>query len=351
MGIVFDLRKGVSRLLRPDGQEHAAPLEVRRDPLTGRTVHVAHFGAVEAQPLDPAWYRRDEVRGACPFCPEHRDRCLPRFPPELFPEGVLCRGRAVLFPNLYPYDAHGSVCVLSDEHVVPLEGLTPDAVVDGLELGLRFWERVLEADPSHAHPVMAWNYMPPSGGGLVHPHIQFFAFREPGNRYREELAASAGFAARKGRDYWSALLEAERAQGTRYLGRTGRWEWVSAFAPAGILGEILGVLPGAWHLEAMPEGWIGDLCRGLERCFAYFRAAGIHSFNAVLFLGPAGQQHFAAHLRVAPRTFLNLRDHAPDTNFFQVLLEEPVCAVRPEDLASAARSWFTGRAGGDPETR
>ncbi len=342
MTIAFELRRVESRLVHPDGREHAPPVEIRRDPLTGRTVHVAHFGAVEAQPLDPGPYRRKDVMGVCPFCLAHRDRTVPRFPSALFPEGILRRGRAVLFPNLYPYDTYGAVCVLSDEHVVPLEALTAHAVADAVELGVRFWEQVIRTDPSHAHPVMGWNYMPPSGGGLVHPHIQFFAFREPGNRYREELAASAGFADRTGRDYWSALLEAERVQGTRYLGRTGRWAWLSAFAPAGILGEILGVLPAGWHLEALPEGWIGDLCRGLERCFAYFRSAGIHSFNAVLFLGPAGQQHFAAHVRVVPRTFLNLRDHAPDTNFFQVLLEEPVCVVRPEDLASAARSWFTG---------
>ncbi len=340
MEIAFDVRKGLSRFVRPDGRREDVPVEVRWDPLTGSTVRVAHFGAVEAQPLDPARYRDPAVKGFCPFCPEHRGASLPRFPEDLFPGGVLRRGRAVLFPNLYPYAVHGSVCALTEAHVVALDELSATTVVDGLELGWRFWTVVQDRVPDHLHPVMAWNYMPPAGGGLVHPHVQFFLFREPGNRYREELAASARFAAATGRDYWSALVAAERADGLRYLGRTGAWQWLSAFAPGGILGEIVGVLPGAWSLGALPRDWTGSLADGFRRCFAYFRAAGVHSFNAALFLGPAGQDHFAAHVRVAPRTFLNLRDFAPDANFFQCLLEEPVSVVRPEDLARAAQPWF-----------
>ncbi len=342
MEIRFHLERLASRLLDPraGGTEVAVPLEVRQDPLTGRTVHVAHFGAIEPQPLDLGAYRRPEIRGFCPFCPEHAERSTPAFPPDLFPEGRLRAGEALLIPNLYPYDVHGAVCVLTREHVVPLEGLTPARLGDALGLGLRFWRRVRDAAPEHRHPLMGWNYMPPSGGGLVHPHIQFFSTRSPGNRYRAELEASERFLRHQGRDYWTALVEAEQGLGARYLGRTGAWHWLSAFAPAGVLGEVLGVLPGAWDLDALGRPFLEDLARGLARCFGAFRALGIHSFNAACLVGPAGQRHFAAHVRVAPRTFLNLRDLAPDLNFFQCLLDEPVSVVRPEDLAGRMAPFF-----------
>ena len=342
MEIRFHVERLGSRLLDPraGGAEAVAPVEVRQDPLTGRTAHVAHFGAIEPQPLDPRAYARPEVWGFCPFCPEHAERSTPAFPPDIFPEGRLRAGQALLIPNLYPYDVHGAVCVLTREHVVPLEGLTPELLIDALGLGLRFWHRVQAAAPEHPCPLMGWNYMPPSGGGLVHPHIQFFSTRSPGNRYLAELEASERFLRESGRDYWSALVDAEEGLAARYLGRTGGWCWLSAFAPAGVLGEVVGVLPGAWSLGALDPPALEGLARGLARCFEAFRALGIHSFNAAGLVGPPGQRHFAAHVRVAPRTFLNLRDFAPDLNFFQCLLDEPVCVVRPEDLAASMAPFF-----------
>jgi UDPglucose--hexose-1-phosphate uridylyltransferase len=41
-----------------------------------------------------------------------------------------------------------------------------------------------------------------------------------------------------------------------------------------------------------------------------------------------------------PRTFLNVRDFAPDFNFFQAVLAEPVCIVLPEDLCRSVRPYF-----------
>ncbi len=337
-------REIVSRLGDPrrGGEPSSVTLEVRRDPLTGRSARLAHFGAITAKPLDFNHYRRPDVIGHCPFCGPGREAQTPSFPADIVPEGRLARGEALLVPNLFPYDAHSTVCILTRDHVVPMDALTPSILADGFQLGLELWRRLRRCVSDPAFPLMGWNYMPPSGGGLVHPHQQYFLTAHPGNRYREELAASEAFHHRHGRDYWSTLIHMETGTGERFLGATGPWSWISAFAPEGVLGEIQGILPGAWSLEYFDEEALPPLIEGLGRCFRYFEDAGIHSFNAALFLGPAGQSHFAAHLRLVPRTFLNLRDLAPDVNFLKVLLDEPISVVRPEDLAAQARPFFGG---------
>ncbi|GAB6064284.1 hypothetical protein [Deferrisoma palaeochoriense] len=335
-GIRFERVPGVARLADPrEGfAPRAFPVELRRDPLTGRAVRLGHFGAVRPVPLDPDAYRRPEVRGHCPFCPEHRGRDLPRFPLDIAPEGWLEAGEAVLVPNLFPYVAHGAVCVLTRDHVVPLQGLTPGRLAAGLGLGAEYWRRVGRAEPAYRYPVMGWNYMPPSGGGLVHPHLQFFRFQVPPAALAEALAVSL---ARPGA--WAELAQAEREAGERYLGRTGPWEWFVPFAPVGLWGEVWALAPEIPTLDALLDrGW-GDLLAGFAHLLGRFAALGIHSFNAALFVGPEEAEPLPAQVRVVPRTFLNDRDHAPDLNFFQAVLAEPVCAVWPERLAGELR-WY-----------
>ncbi len=339
--IEFHRREILSRLKDPrrgDGST-SIPLEIRWDPLTGRSARLAHFGAIKAQALDYEFYRRPEVIGHCPFCGPDREAQTPSFPRDLIPEGRLHRGQALLVPNLFPYDMHSTVCILTREHVVPLPGLTPEILTDGLGLGLEFWRRLQERSASGStFPLMGWNYMPPSGGGLVHPHHQYFLIEEPGNRFRLEFEASASHAGVG--DYWSALAARERELEERFIGSTGAWTWLAAFAPEGVLGEIIAILPGAWDLDHFDEESVASLSEGLIRCFRYFESASIHSFNAALFLGPRGQKHFAAHLRLVPRTFLNLRDMAPDVNFLKMLMDEPVSVLRPEELAAQIRPFF-----------
>ncbi len=87
--------------------------EVRRDPITGSSARLAHLGAIHPEPLDLAIYSRPEVKGFCPFCPPHRDTLTPQFPPGPITEGRMVCGEALLVPNLYPYDVHSTVCIMT----------------------------------------------------------------------------------------------------------------------------------------------------------------------------------------------------------------------------------------------
>ena len=340
--IKFKIIDGQSTFLDPRKgfDKTTEEFQVRLDPLTGRSGHLSHFGAVKAQRLLLWDYERPEMRGDCPFCLDLRGKSTPQFVKDIVPEGRLIKGEATLIPNLHPYDTYSGVIIMTDDHVVPLEKLTDRTVSDALSLGVDFLKRIRSVDPSLPYHLMTWNYMPPSGGGLVHPHQQCFASNHPGNQYLDELSASKQFCDAHGVNYWQEYVDEEKKLGQRYIGTIGSSQWLSSFVPLGLLGEVMCVFPEVFALDDFTAEHITDLTKGLEKLFAYFKDSGIFSFNASLFFGPADQRYFSCHLRIAPRTFLNMRDFAPDMNFYQVLLAEPVSVVVPEELCKDLVSHF-----------
>jgi UDPglucose--hexose-1-phosphate uridylyltransferase len=340
--ISFRIIESESTFLDPrkNFQPHTERFQVRFDPLTGRSGHLSHFGALKAQPLDLEKYGTPEVKGFCPFCGEARYKATPRFSEKVVPEGRLARGEALLIPNLFPYDVHSTVLIMTDEHVVPLADLDERRLFDSLSLGIDFLKRIALFEPSLPYHVMTWNYMPPSGGGLVHPHQQYFATATPGNQFIDELRAAEEFQQRNGKDYWSLLIKEEKRVDERYIGEVAGLSWLASFVPLGLLGDMLAVLPGIFSIKDCGPREVRSLASGLSRLFRYFTAEGIFSFNAAWFFGPPGQSCFPSHFRIIPRTFLNLRDYAPDLSFFQSLLQEPISVVRPEELCRTSKGFF-----------
>jgi len=317
--------------------------QVRVDPLTGKTSHFSHFGVIKPQKLDLEKYNDPEIKGFCPFCGDFKTTITPKFCEDLIPEGRFSQGEALLVPNLHPYDIYSSVLIMTNDHVVPLEKLSDKILYDTFSVGLRFLKRVKTVDPSLKYPIMTWNYMPPSGGGLVHPHQQYFTSANPGNRYTEELKASKEFYDQYQTDFWSELVTAEKENNDRYLGQVGDSHWLLPFVSSGVLGEIMCVLPKVFTVDDFTDSDISDLIRGLQTVFRYFQDTEICSFNASLFWGPPDQNYFPAHFRIVPRTFMNTRDFATDMNFFQVLLGEPICGVFPEELTKDIKKYFINK--------
>jgi UDPglucose--hexose-1-phosphate uridylyltransferase len=315
--------------------------EIRIDPLTGRTGHISHVGAIAPQKLPLDGYRTPELKGFCPFCAPHREDKTPRFVKNVLPEGKILRNETLLIPNLFPYDIYNAVAIMTDEHVVPLEGLNEQRVYDAFSAGIQFLKRVKSIEPQLPYHVMAWNYMPPSGGGLVHPHQQYFATRHPGNQFTDELKGSSRFFKDHGLSYWSALVSEEKLIGARFIGETENTVWLASFLPLGMLGDITCVFPDVFSIDGFGDAHVRDLVAGLLKVFKYYEATEICSFNASLFFGPEGQDYFTCHFRITPRTFLNTRDHASDLNFFQAILSEPVSVVLPERLCEAVKVYFS----------
>ena len=319
---------------------HRESFQVRYDPLTGRSTHYSHIGAITAQKLPIERYSEPEIKGFCPFCLDVRDRVTPKFTGDIVPGGRMVRGESVLIPNLYPYDVYSAVVIMTDDHVVTLDQFDKERLTNAFSLGVDFLKRARELNPALPYSVMAWNYMPPSGGGLVHPHQQYFATGFPGNQLVDEMKASREYFKRHGTDYWTAIVAAEKDAGERYIGTIGSSCWLASYASLGVLGDIQAVFPGIHSTDRFKTSEIHNLVDGLLRVFRYYLDQGIESFNASLFFGVDGQEEFSTHFRIVPRTFLNTRDCAPDLNFYQSLLAEPVSVIYPEDLCEGVRKYF-----------
>ncbi len=306
--------------------------EIRLDPLTGRSSRICHFMKLQWQKPDLAELGA-RTAANCPFCPERVMAITPCFPPEILPAGRMVAQDRVLFPNLAPYDSLSAVAVLGAEHFVPMTSFTPERIAAGFELCLAFFRELNRiGHPESVYHLINWNYMPPSGSSIVHPHLQVFASSFAPELMRQELAAARAYRQARGANYWDDLVAAERAEGSRYLGQIGRTVWLSAFAPLGVAGDVVAVVEGAHCTLDLAGRDLEDLALGLTRVMAAYDAMGIYSFNMNLFTGAAGDEFYGLHLVFSPRTFFNQALGTPDIGALQQLYREGVCLAFPEEI-------------------
>jgi hypothetical protein len=86
---------------------------------------------------------------------------------------------------------------------------------------LDFFRRVAAAGhPESVYHIVNWNYMPPAGSSLIHPHLQVFSTSSAPNLMRQEIAKphNVPTATPMGSTYWDDLVAAEKDSGERYLG-------------------------------------------------------------------------------------------------------------------------------------
>jgi UDPglucose--hexose-1-phosphate uridylyltransferase len=125
------------------------PMEIRWDPPTGQSCRQLPEHSLPSPELQDLEALAAQSRPTCPFCAEHIETMTPWFPPELWPDGRIRHGKALLFPNLVPYSKWSSVSVYSPEsHLLRLEELTPSLLADNLNSQVTFARAVLQHDPS-----------------------------------------------------------------------------------------------------------------------------------------------------------------------------------------------------------
>ncbi len=313
-------------------------VEIRYDPLTKESCRLAHFGMIKLQKEDFSAWDTPENRSRCPFCPPNIEKITPYFPPEVLPEGRLHKGETTLLPNISPYDQFSALSVVSHGHVMPLEKLSRRLLKDSFGAGLEFFKIIAKKEVKLPYNIIIWNYMPPSGGGLIHPHLQVIISDFPGNLFRKTLEQSKNYYLKHQQNYWEQLCNIEKKSGERFIGEQGSSCWLASFAPRGVLGEYLGIFPGVQTISDVDDTVIDDLARSLERFFRYFRSVNIHSFNMGLFFAPEGAEKYCPlHARIVPRTFLNLAQKPPDVNALQMICLLYFVVTRPEEQCADIR--------------
>jgi UDPglucose--hexose-1-phosphate uridylyltransferase len=316
------------------------PSEIRFDPLTGRTARICHF-------MDLKWQKPDFdslVAGTdawCPFCGDKVLEVTPCFPEDLIKEGRLRQDDMVIFPNIAPYDTIGAVATFGARHYIPMTDFTAPHMAAVFGFAQTFFRRVAETGhPEAVYHIVNWNYMPPAGSSLIHPHLQVFSSSSAPNLMREEIEASKAYFASHGTAFWDDLVKAERESGERYLGQIGRTHWMTAFAPIGVAGDVMAIVDGCRCTLDLTDADLLDIGTGFARLMAEYDKMGIYSFNMNFFTGAQNDDHFRFHLLFSPRTFFSQALGTPDVGALRNLFNETVCMAFPEEINAMLKQGF-----------
>ncbi|MBT8339528.1 MAG: hypothetical protein HKP58_15480 [Desulfatitalea sp.] len=321
--------------------ERRLPSEIRIDPLTGRTARVCHFMELKWKKPDfDAWVKG--TQSWCPFCPDKVMTLTPCFPGDLVPEGRLQRDDMVIFPNIAPYDSISAVATFGARHFIPMTAFTSERIAAALDFALEFFRRVARSSHSESvYHMIHWNYMPPSGSTVLHPHLQVFSSSTAPNLMRRELVDSRRYQEKNGTIFWDDLVAAERKADDRYLAKIGRTHFLSAYAPMGVVGDVLAVVEDVRCTLQLSEDDLMDIAAGIVSLLGEYDKMGLYSFNMGFFTGTPADDHFRFHLRLSPRTFFSQQLGTPDVGAMQYLLNESVCLAYPETINASLKKGFT----------
>jgi galactose-1-phosphate uridylyltransferase len=318
-------------------------IEVRRDPLTGMTaVASSELATKEEMFYGKTDWRHAERQAAssregCFFCPEKVLEVTPRYPEHVLAGGRLERGRALVFPNLFPLAALHAVVTYPEKHFLRPSDFAPELLEEGLGAAVEFARRAEDAYPGLEHLELCCNHMLPAGASMVHAHFQVFG--GPGAPWllRLQWERAAAFREKHGVSYWQALVDEETARGERAMGGRAGWTWLAAYAPSGGR-EVMAVLPGRARFAALDDDQVAELSRGMSAVLAWYEREGLSAFNFSIGGGPlsgAAEAH-AVVARVIARSAYK-PEYRTDDYFLQKQLGGELIFVAPEQIAAELR--------------
>jgi len=342
----FKSRELFSRFRHPqkDFEEVEVNAEVRWDPLTGRagriTAHKSVMFPVEKEQPDIS-EGLEASRKFCVFCPPHVDDMTPKLPGRIFAEDRLEHEGTVLFPNIFPYGAASAVLIYGRErHYIPVGEFGAELQTAALTNCREYISRYVKFNPAMAYSSISQNYLPASGGSLVHPHLQVQIDEFPPQHQLDLVEGARRYAVKNGSGFWEDLLEEEEKRRVRWLGRIGQWGWYTPFAPWGFK-EVAAALPGKRSVTECSEKELYDLARGIENVQRYYRAAGANSFNFTIYSADTGEGSWSLFFRMISRSSWEPW-YRNDRTFHEVMLGEAAVFEPPERVAEQVRPYFAG---------
>ncbi len=321
-------------------------IEVRLDPLTGHQSILAEALAGKISILFPdtdyeyVSRRFEDTRAQCFMCDGKWRQSSPRYPERLLPGGRIERGEVVLFPNLFPVAAYHAVVIVGEKHGRMLDDFPASLLVDAFSVSLEFIRRCYESDPATPFFSINFNFMPPAGASIVHPHVQIVGSPAPSTHPRLLLDRSLSYYRENGSCYWLDLVEAEKESGRRWVGEIGPTRWFTAYSPVGV-NEVNAVWPDASNFLEWTDDDVRALAEGVSRTFRAYHELKFSTFNLTCFSGPLGKPapEFRCLLRLINRQNMNPH-YRTDDYFVQKMLKDELIIYTPENLASLLRGKF-----------
>lgn len=314
--------------------------EVRQCPITGYVSRLVPFRFKPLEEPDLTPLLKKSISLGCPFCPDAIPRKTTRFIEDFgVDEGRITKGEAVVFPNAFPYDKYSAVTVISRAHYVPPASFDPKRLLDAFLASQAYFVKIKEFESKVVYAYVNWNYMPQAGAGLVHPHFQLLVPSRPTHYHSRLIESAERYYQIHKESIFEALLEDEKKEGHRYVGNSGDWEWLSAFAPRGNY-EFWGILLDDLSVLDMEPRHLEELSVGINRILRFFEEKNIHSYNMALYtyLEPfsPGYRHLVS---LVPR--MNLPPTGiSDINYFDRLHGESLSFIPPEEAAEDLRRFF-----------
>lgn len=345
--IHFELTAREARILSPlkNFEEVTQAIEHRKDPLTrrgvivikGRMDYVKKF--VESDP-DFLGELVQSTLPDCPFCPDAVQRKAPKFTREIAPEGRIQVGEAICFPSLFAHNDYNAIVVPSRSHVLELDQITSDTLVNGFRACLEYFERVKAVAPEPKYPAIVMNFLPPTGSTITHVHMQALASDVPLQATAELLESSRSYFEKHGSSYWMDLIETEKQLVVRYLGEIGSVHWFTPFAPLG-LNEAQAVIPDKSSLDQITDDDVEALATGIVKILRFYHDTGVRSFNGAIYSAPLQEteNHFSVGFRMVSRYGYKAR-FVSDIWALQYLLGEREIYESPEETCLKLREYF-----------
>jgi len=330
-----------SRIILPDREIAKRPIGIRTHPVTGRTCRITYSRSEEREPGAEALPEPPPFAGErenCPFCNTWLENKTPRLASDLYPQGRMKRGRSTLFPNLFPYGQYSAVSLFDDGHFVEIGKALPKSYADSFINAKDYLLLILDKDPEAFHMAVTQNHLPSAGGSLLHPHLQIQADRIASNNQRFLKRRASDYHRQTGRRIFSDYLKHEKESGNRFIGKTGSWEWLAAFAPEGFF-EIWGILPGITSLRQTTDDHWQALAKGVINVQKFYRSLGRNGYNLGLLLLEDGTSD--QELRVAMTVRSNYAQWVrSDFTGFEVMLGDMATFSSPEQTAENARPFW-----------
>ncbi|MCJ7842024.1 hypothetical protein MUB24_14155 [Lederbergia sp. NSJ-179] len=338
MGIKFTKREEWFSFYDGKGEQMDRKTEIRFDPLTGETSRIIFDAGLTLTPPDYSEAATNTGGKNCPFCPENILNMTPVFSKNIAEEGRIIAGDAICFPNLFPYSKHNGVVVFSDQHYVRLAEFTSEMITNAFMAAQIYIQNVVKSDPKAKYASINWNYLPYSGGSILHPHLHVIV-SESATNYQQRLNDDTeAFQEKTGSEYFEELCKQEKVAGERWIGEKGKIAWMHAFAPKGH-NDFLAIFQKTESiLDIKKEDW-NHFAKGLQVVFKVMEEQGFASFNLLMQLPIDSQRKQPPHVRLIPRFTIGGLDTS-DINYFQALHQEPLSYKYPEDIAAKAQGYF-----------
>ncbi|MEM3596591.1 MAG: hypothetical protein QXJ53_00450 [Candidatus Bathyarchaeia archaeon] len=338
-----------ARILNPlkNFEEDTLTFEYRADPLTGRNTtvikgmlnYISRFLISDKEQLKAL---AEKTRANCPFCPENVKSKTPMFPPDFLKKGRIFVGNSVAIPNLLGHAERSILVVLSKEHYLQLSEFTPKMLFDGFKGACAYLRRLKEKEPSIIFPTLIFNYLPPAGSSIFHPHMQVLARDRPFYLVQLMLEKSMEYRQKHNSSFWADLVSTEE-KSERHIFRARSVEWLVPFAPLRGLNEVQAIVRGKSHiLELEEEDWRG-IAEGMAKVLSFYHKEGYVSFNAILLSGPvnAHLDYFDVNMRIISRTGIQ-QTCFTDAWALPYLLWDGEAVEEPEIFAERLKAYFEG---------